>query len=188
MSFANEAARSLASALGIIRYEPAALQGFNLSIEGFWRSFAAVFAILPMSWIIMTSADKAAAALGGTEVHSRLYQSSLFVVTFVVVWPVVVAIIARGFNLGNHYLRYMIAYNWLSVPLAALALIPNLIFLAEMIGPVMREILGLLAYGVALYYSWYLARIAFDTNGFIAFAFVAADFGVSVALAYLVTL
>jgi hypothetical protein len=188
MSFANEAARSLASALGIMRYEPAALQGFNLSIEGFWRSFAAVFAIVPMSWIMMASADKVASTLGKPETHSWLYQSILFAVVFLVVWPVVVAVIARGFNLGNDYLRYMIAYNWLSIPLAALALIPNLIFLAGMIGLVMREILGLLAYGVALYYSWYLARIAFSTSGFIASAFVAADFGVSLALAYLISL
>jgi hypothetical protein len=188
MSFANEAARSLASALGIMRYEPSALQGFNLSIEGFWRSFAAVFVILPMSWIMMAGADKAVATLGGTEVHSRLYQSSMFVVAFVIVWPVVVALIARGFNLGNHYLRYMIAYNWLSIPLAGLVLIPDLLFLAGIAGLFMREAMGLLAYGVALYYCWYLARIAFETNGFIAFAFVAADFGVSLALSYLVSL
>ena len=35
MSFANEVARSLASALGILRYEPSALEGFKLE----WRRF-----------------------------------------------------------------------------------------------------------------------------------------------------
>jgi hypothetical protein len=188
MSFATEAARSLASALGIMRYEPSALEGFNLTIEGFWRSFAAVIAILPMSWVMMASAEQAAVALGSTQVHSRLYQSSLFVIAFVIVWPVVAALLARSFNLGNHYLRYMIAYNWLSVPLAGLVLIPDLLYLAGIAGLFMREAIGLLAYGVTLYYCWYLARIAFETTGFIALAFLAADFGVSLALSYLVSL
>jgi hypothetical protein len=188
MSFANEAARSLASAIGIVRREPAALDGFNLTIQGFWRSFAVIVAVIPASWVLVAAADRLALESSEIAAHLTLVQGSLYVIAFSIAWPVGAAMLARAFGLGAHYLRYMIAYNWLSVPLSGLLIVPNLAYLAGIIGAGLCSALGFVAYGITLFYCLYLARIAFETRAAIALAFLLADLTLSIALSYLVAL
>jgi hypothetical protein len=188
MSFAREAMQSLRSAIGILRHEPSALDGFNLSIEGFWRSFSVIVALLPAAWVTVLSGEKLTLSNSQAETPPTFAQGSLLLLVLLVLWPVVAAGLARFFGLGGHYLRYVIAYNWLSLPLTALMLIPNLLYLGGIIGPGLLAVFGVVTYVIALFYSWYIARIAFETTGVIAFAFLVADLALTIGLSYLVEL
>src|SRR5262245_41815318 len=113
MTLASETARSLTSAFNILRFVPSAYDGFNVTMEGFWRSFAAVPIILPMSWIMSHAGWLALVAAGEQAQPIDLYRVSLYVLLFSAVWPFLAAFMARQFGLGGHFIRYIIAYNWI---------------------------------------------------------------------------
>jgi len=188
MSFANEAVQSLGSAIRILRHEPDAFDGFNLTIEGFWRSFLVIAVLMPACWIMIISAEQLALESADTAAQLTPAQGSVFIIAFLIAWPLAAAGLARGFGLGANYLRYMIAYNWLSVPLSVLLLVPNLAYLAGLIGAGLCSALSLVTYAITLFYCWYLARTAFQTTTGTAFVFLLSDFALSLALSYLVAL
>ena len=118
---AQEIGRGIRGAWLIFRFEPTGLWQFDLTIRGFWRSFWAPVLMLPFYAALL-------AVLAGDLDVSVLLGCANYVI-MLVLWPIVVAWIARFFHLTAHYVPYVITNNWASV-IALLLQVPAALMLA----------------------------------------------------------
>jgi hypothetical protein len=169
----------------LLRRDPAAFEDFNLSIEGFWRSFAMVIPVFILAYPLFVSVHRSgielAAESGASAPELRLGVSYAYLLSGVVVWPLVAALLARLLGVAQNYVRYMIVYNWMAVPTMTLAVIPHLLHLATGLG-LLPIILAQAVFIFLLYLGWYVAKAGFATTGPVAFAFLLADFALTYAL------
>lgn len=183
-----EVQRSLAAAWRIVRHDVRAFDDLNLSIEGFWRSFAAVIPILPMVWVVSQSINQATAGdpnLQGDEVDSLASVVFQVLLTWAA-WPVVAGILVYILKLGAGYVRFIVAYNWVAVIIAALMCLPHLLHLLGILPLALASLVSMFILGVSLYYSWYLARTALGADAGVATMFAFADLALSVGLGQLI--
>lgn len=182
-----EVQRSLAAAWRIMRHDEKAVDDLNLSIEGFWRSFAAVIPILPMMWIVSRSINQVAAGNPNSGGETISITSDMFQVLLTwVAWPVVVGILVHLLKLGAGYVRFVVAYNWVAVIIGALTCLPHLLHLLGILPFALAALTSLFILGVSLYYSWYLARVALGADAGIAAMFAFADLALAVGIGQLI--
>lgn len=163
--------------------DPAAFEDFNLTIEGFWRSFAMLVPAMILVYPIFIAAQRLSVELaqaGESPPDYRLSAHYGFLLASVVVWLVASALLARLLGVAQNYVRYMIIYNWMTVPVTLIAVIPYLLYLAT--GATSALILGPVIYGFGLYVSWYVARVGLETTALIASVFMLAEFVLSSGL------
>lgn len=104
--------RAAVRGLGLLlRGDDRALQFYDLSLEGFWRSF----------WLPLLLLAAYALVMQPTEIELAAYDDDRFVyilvqvVKFLLGWLVYFALIAgisRIFGLGNRFGNFVILYNW----------------------------------------------------------------------------
>ena len=162
---AQEIARGIKGAWLIFRFEPAGLWQFDLTIRGFWRSFWAPVLMLPFYGAVL-------AALAG-EMNAGVALGCVSYVVMLVLWPFVVAWIARFFHLTAHYVPYVIANNWASV-IALLLQVPAAIMLAVSGERPGFAVLALwfATQVVAFGYQFLITRVAFTAPAGLAAAMV----------------
>lgn len=161
---AREIASSLRAAWRLLFLDAEAMAGFNLSLAGFWRSFfAAVFGLPYYVLVLWEPHARGDIALVGAV---AAYVSSW------ILFPVVVALLARILQLGPNYIPYIIAFNW------AGALVPQpllLLWLLHRAGAMDENAYGtvsLILFVVFLWYGWAVARIGLGAGVLTACGFV----------------
>ncbi len=161
---------------------------FNLTIEGFWRSFAALLLIAPFYFLFagLELELQSQAQVDGEAVsdHSGYYAGR--VVALIVDWiayPVVMVFVARGLGFAHHYVRYIIVFNWSSVIVFGLLMLPTAAFHLGAISAEHAGLLNLLFLVPVLYYRWFLAKAALETTGLVATGLVLLELTLSVAIA-----
>jgi hypothetical protein len=169
----------------LIRRDPLADEEFNLTIDGFWRSFAMVLPLLVLVYPLFLSDHQLRVELAAQEGQEppvlKLGLDYTYLLVGVVVWPFVAALLAWLLGTGQTYVRYMIIYNWMALPATLLAVIPHLIHLAN--GTMMPAlILAQVVFLLVLYVSWYVAKAGLQTTAPVAFAFLAADYALTYGL------
>jgi hypothetical protein len=183
---AREITRALDGTWRLLLNRPDALRFFNITSDGFWRSFAAVFLVLPFYLLtVLTDRD----AMLADPTTATLFDETTFwavkIVTLGVDWvalPILLAALAGFLRIRRNYPTFMVVRNWgavLTIPPFAL------IALLEEIGIVDADIaliLSLAALGVALRYSYMAARRALVVGMDVAVLFVLLDFLVSLAI------
>jgi hypothetical protein len=186
MSLGREAVSSLASAWSLLRHEPDPFAGFNVSLDGLWRSFMAIVPILPALAVIIASQHLGAVELGdAAQPPPRIGRELALAILGWALWPLLALHLARGLDVEEHYLRYQIAYNWLSLLLAFALAAPHALHLLGILGFYAAGGIGFLVYTLAIYLSWYLARIAFAVSASLAALFAAGDLTTGLVLRYL---
>lgn len=157
--------------------DPAAFEDFNLTIEGFWRSFAVIVPVFILAYPTFLSihdkTNEVAAAAGEGPHELRLGVEYLYLLSGIMLWPLVAAVLARLTGVAQNYVRYMIIYNWMLVPTMVLTLLPHLVFFV---------ILAYAALIFSLYISWYVAKAGLQTTAPIAFVFLFADIALTYGL------
>jgi hypothetical protein len=186
MTLMSEGLAALRGCLRIVRGDPLWFEDFNVTIEGFWRSFAVIIPQGIMAYPHFISLNR---QLADYAIQQNLEAPSvdlgrdyLFLVAFLVLWPVVAAILTRVLGVSTNYARYVIVYNWMSLPVMAIALVPSLLYLAQIIGFEAASFSGLPILGVGLILSWIVARRALETTAVVAIAFALADFALTQGL------
>jgi hypothetical protein len=164
--------------------DPLAFEDFNLTVEGFWRSFAMAVPVLVLAYPLFISDhrfDVEFCKPGESPPALRLGRDYFYLLSGMAIWPLAAAALARLLGLGENYVRYMIFYNWMAVPTLALAVIPHLLHLVT--GAALLPLT--LAQGIfifLLYVSWLVAKTGLQTTALMAFAFLLADFGLTYGL------
>jgi len=175
----REIAESLRGALRLARFDTGGMADFNVSNEGFWRSFAAPFAMLPGQFVLISATmSEAAGRLGWFQVllaESLIYAVTVF--AFAVIMQVVAGLIGRA----DKYLGFIVAYNWATVVQVGVILLALFVSAADRSGA-----LGFLLAGAAmvavLVYSWFVARTALTVPSLVAAAIVGSDIALTVAV------
>ncbi len=161
--------------------DPAAFEDFNLTIEGFWRSFAMVVPVLVLAYPVFLSLQRTAMATAGGDLPDlRIGVGYAYLLASMALWPLAAAVLARLLGVARNYVRYMIVYNWMSVPMMALLAILHLLNLAPGAWPF--AILAHAVFFFSFYVSWHVARAGLATTIPVAFAFLFAEYALTSGL------
>ncbi len=168
----NEVVSSLIGAARLLRRDVGGLSNFNMTEEGFWRSFFAMALVLPLVAVAAVTFRE------NTEVGAAALASRTSV-NLVLQWAAYTAVMllfTRSLDLGHNYMRFITVHNWCTV-IATLC----------MMVPVLLHGLGLLSITAAMFvvffilltmlaYFWFVARETLETSGFVAAGVVFIDF------------
>lgn len=176
----EEVRRSLYGALLLARREPRGMHWFNLTIEGFWRSFVSLLLAYP-GFLAMTACERTLMATQPDLGRYLTIQTVVYVLQGIA-FPIAMIFLARLLRLGATYVPFIIAYNWSNVWVTVLLLPPLLLLAFD--GREIGGILNILASAASVYYRWFVTRTALATGGATALGLVVIDVILSVLISF----
>lgn len=182
----DEVVRSLGAAWRLFLSDPRGMAGFDLSVEGFWRSFGAIFPILPFYLCVILVERQV--HFGGGAAPANVSEGAFYFVrllTVAVDWvalPILLGLFARPLGIAQNYAGFIIARNWASV----LVVVPDTaVTLLFGLGVVSRELAAFLSLAVLLVilrYRYFIARVALGVGIGFALAITIADLLLSLVI------
>ncbi len=163
------------------------LQSFDISIDGFWRSFLVVVLIAPFYVLYAMQEieiaheihlqDRIPAANPGF-VAARIALLGLEWILF----PIAMIFITRLLGLWPKYVPFITIYNWSSL-FISLALAPAaVLYFSGIISAQMTATINLFTILFILYFRWYIARTVLETVATTATLIVAFDLVLSLLI------
>ena len=174
----NEIVASLYGAVRLLRRDAGGLNDFNLTEEGFWRSFFAMVFVLPLSAF-------AAVTFRENPDVSAMAVASRTIVNLTLQWAAFTAAMlayTRALQLSHNYMRFITAYNWSSVVATLCMMVPVLLHNLGLLGIWGALMLVFFVFLAMLTYFWYVAREALNCSGFVAAGVVFMDFLMNVTI------
>lgn len=166
-----EIARSVQAALLLARGDPRGMALLDLSVEGFWRSFAAAVIVAPAYILVLLDQYR---LLGWPE-HpwpTAVAETASYLLGWVA-FPLAAILLTRLLGLSARYVPLIVANNWSTVVQVALY---TAVVLVGMILPAQLRTTALFAATLAvLTYQWFVIRTALATTGVIALGLVVID-------------
>lgn len=166
-----EILRSLFGAYRLARLDPEGMGWFELTVDGFWRSFFAAVLVAPGYALIVFI------GLGGEPTPAPwlailLVQSLAYVIGWLV-FPLAALVATRVLGLGARYVPLIIAANWAAV-IQMVLFLAALLVQAILPDPLGGAVVGAITLAI-LFYQWFVIRTALDTTGGIALALLLLD-------------
>lgn len=177
---AVEVARSLYGAYRLARFDPSGMDFFNKTPDGFWRSFFAAAIVAPVYGAFLV----ARFATGEVTAPAARFMA-VEIIAYVVSWvlyPILMASLARVLDRENRYMEYIIAYNWAGVLQNALFLPVAMLQMTSGPAADATRFLSLIALAYILAYIWFVARTALRIPALTAAGLVILDMVLSVLL------
>tara|TARA_B100000676_G_C17797345_1_gene690303 strand:+ start:37 stop:603 length:567 start_codon:yes stop_codon:yes gene_type:complete len=178
-AFASDITKALFGIWLILKNRPGADNFFDLSVDGFWRSFVAAILVLPANVIVT-----AVGILAAGEVSYGLIDGFRDLLLYVINWlfyPLVVIIACRYLNAPDKALKYIIPYNWASIPTGYFFAFATLIG-KSLEGSSFGAGVLFIAYVVAIFLFFEIARRQLEISRLAAVGVVAFDFLFSITL------
>ncbi len=183
----EEITRALTAAWNLFLDRPGAMRGFDVSVEGFWRSFAAVILVVPSYALAVLAERQLSAAIDPAapvpEGISFLLQNALGLGLDWVALPLILALVARPLGIARHYPEFVVARNWGAVIAAVPFGVIGLLIVLGLVGGELANILMFAALIIVLRYTFLIARRALEVGLGFAIGIVVLDFLVSLTLA-----
>jgi hypothetical protein len=170
----DEIRASLRGAILLAQRDKTGMELFNLSVDGFFRSFFAAVIAAPIYAVLLAQRYTAEMPAGFSSV---LFGEIFGYVLGWVAFPVAAIFLTRLFGLGPRYVPLVVAANWAAVVQAVVFLAAAVI--GGIFGPAGASILVLAAMMAVIFYEWFVMRTALDTTAGIAAGFVATDIALS---------
>ncbi|MCW9034495.1 MAG: hypothetical protein OQJ97_09770 [Rhodospirillales bacterium] len=156
----SEVARSIFGAYRMARFDPKGLSYFDVSVEGFYKSFYAAAFIAPFYAIVLlirySSPEMEAGPLRYIVIETIGYSIAW------TVFPVIMISLSKLFDRQEYYVQYIVAYNWSAV-------IQNLLYLPiailaelELIPSDAANFIALMIISAILFYIWFITRTALN--------------------------
>jgi hypothetical protein len=151
-------------------FDPSGMKYFNLTIEGFWRSFFAAALVAPGYALLM---------MLRTTPEENVDLGALVVVesvAYAIAWcafPVAAIALTRLLGLGRNYVALVVAINWSAVLQTAGFVV--VVLLGTIAPGTFGGWLVLLATGAILAYQWFVIRTALETTGGVALMLLLVD-------------
>ncbi len=184
MSWLQDAQSAAIGSWRLLKRDTGGFDDFDLTESGFWRSFSAIAPIAPM-YLYAASIEIVSDDLADQADHQEisLWMAAVALIVQWVAWPLAMAAVARFTGLTQYYTRYIIAYNWSSIIVAAVQMLPILLIAQGGSAAGLGGILYAIALAFVLYYRWYVALTALETTIAVAWALVLGDLVLSFAIA-----
>ena len=162
------------------------LRLLDTSLEGFWRSFAAVIFLLPLAFLAMMSQAKlvgvSAEAPEAAAAEFGFVAGSFAVLFDWFTFPLIFAVVARMFGLGGRYVPFIVSRNWASLIIGAMVAVVHILHLVGVIPSAVAPYLMLAVIAVALRFSYVIARTALAVSMGMALPIVALDLVISLTI------
>lgn len=185
MPSTQEIQSSVRGALRLFLFDPRGVAAFNVSIEGFWHSFFAAVLAAPIYFaVVVIEHDLAKQLVDITVMNEPLVVPSLretltaeavgYPLSFVA-FPIAMIGLSRLLKVTGRYVPYIIAYNWSSIVVVTLRLLPLVLFSAGIVGAQATTTPIFVSFLAIMIYRWYLARAVLGVSGITAFGLVIID-------------
>ena len=184
MMWLVDAVAALSGAFAVAMGRDSAFEHFDLTAEGFWRSFAAVIVVAPL-YVYADRVD----ALYPPQGEPVAFSFSLSLLTLAVewiAWPVAVALLTFRTRFSALFARYITVYNWTSIPVFVVMVIPLVALDLGLIGLKAAVSAGVMLLMAALWYRWQVARLALEAPALVALGLVGGDIVLSLAISRLI--
>ncbi len=149
---------NLAGAWAVMRGRAEGLTRLDLSMEGFWRSFAAIVLLAPFAGLALISQQRLAAAAGEDPAGGGFGPEAVALLVDWFAFPLVFAAMARPLGLGGRYVPFIVARNWASVIIAAMVAVIHAAHILGIVPSQFAPVLLFVAVAVALRFSYVIAR------------------------------
>ncbi len=174
----KEVLESLYGAWRLAFLDRSGMRHFNLSVDGFWRSFFAAVLVAPGFALLV--AQKLGARTGPLDLG---WAALVQIVAYALSWaafPLAAVVLTQLLGLSRNYVRLIIALNWASVLQVGVFLAALVV---ELVMPGLLDgLIVLLVTGAILFYQWFVTRAALETTGGIALLLVLVDLILNTAI------
>jgi len=176
----SEIRNALTGSFLLAKRDGRGLQFFDVTIDGFWRSFLAVVLIAPFYVLYALQEIEITHQinmLGSVPVISAGFVASRITLLGLewVIFPVAMILITRLLGLWPRYVPYIAIYNWSSL-FISLALTPAaVLYFSGIISTQMAATINLFAVLFILYFRWYIAKTVLEATTAAAALIVAFD-------------
>ena len=162
-----EVGRYLTGIVMLARGDRRGFSYLDLTADGFWRSFTAILYAVPaflLSWISYRNGYVAAAGEAAATGPGFFLRLALIDVLNWLVPVVIVGLVAAPLGISANFGRWVIATNWLSLPIAYLMAIPvALILLVPGSEPIAIPI-SLVFFGFAVAVFFRVTRLSLEND------------------------
>jgi hypothetical protein len=161
------------------------LNRLDFSLEGFWRSFAAVILLVPFV-VLMLFTDQP--FQGGAGVEARPVTGArvtLLGVALLVDWfafPLVFAVLARPFGLSSRYVPFIVTRNWAAVVINAIMGVVQALVIVGVIPAAAVPFVALAAVVLSLRLFYMVVRISLAVSMGMALPIVLLDYLLSLTI------
>ncbi|MEX3011278.1 hypothetical protein [Hoeflea sp. TYP-13] len=166
----NEVAAYLTGVVKMVRGETEGLNYLDLSWRGFWRSFWAFAFSLPAYGVFwMSERNSLLASSPDIELGAGFFlRAAVSDVAGVIAAICAVAIAARPLGISDRFVQWVVAGNWLSLPLSYATAAVTLVSLGAVGSQGAAAPLLLIVVLVSLVITWRVYRVALDGDGLLA--------------------
>lgn len=164
--------RSIDAAFRLALRDERGWGGFDLTTDGFFRSFAAIMVVMPLNILIDLFATDVAIkkklAEGGTVSGAYDLSDAVFSTVAMcaewLIFPVVMIFVLRFIGLAHRYSALVIAHNWGTVVVALLNIPAFALGTIGLLTPDLAFDVTFIVLGLTLYYRFYIAQTALDAG------------------------
>ncbi len=174
------AARGIAGAWRLDRLDANGFRYFDISDEGFWKSFQAAIVAAPL-FILLVVLRTDEHPLSDDPLRAIFIETIGYVIGWTA-YPLAAWYLASALDKGQRYTAYIIAYNWANI-LQVTAFVPVALLSASGLLPgSFIVLLALLLTGAVIYYQFFIVRTALGVDVLPALGFVAIDLMLGLAI------
>ena len=174
----EEVYHSLYGAYRLAFLDQSGMMYFNLSVDGFWRSFFAAVLVAPGFAVLVI--EKLVTRPDPIDLGwATLIQMLAFGLSWAA-FPLVAVVLTQLLGLSRNYVPLIVALNWAAVLQVAVFLAALLLgfLIPGMLGGLL---LVIITCGV-LFYQWFVTRTALQTTGGVALLMVLVDLVLNTAI------
>jgi len=179
-SLLNYFAQSLNAAWQLVKLNPRAMDYFDKSAEGFWKSFWAIFLAAPLFAIWLNISYEKAAELGYAgpiEANVIAYLIGLPLFALVMVF------FTRFLKIEANYAPMIIAYNWLSVIIYYTTMPIDLLMRTGIVPQnIGMTITFAIIFYLQIYVTWFMFKHALKISGGLAIGVLVFEFLFSLSI------
>lgn len=182
---ASEILHGITGAWRIVMRDPDAARHFNLSAEGFFRSFLALVFVLPIILFSTTSLwrmNQSVEAFAGVDFISFAMVQIGGEIFYWAVYLVTMVLVTRHLKLGASFGAYVVTFNWGELMTSSLMAAPPLLYSLGLFNGQIAVMLTLPVFGLIVWYRWQIARVVLGAPPSTAIAILVFDFVLGIVL------
>ena len=168
-----EVTRALYGAYRLARLDKAGMAYFEISAEGFWKSFFAAVIVAPL-YVLFLLLHYQAGDISAPFVRYISVEAISYVITWVL-FPLVMAGLTKFLRCEAKFIAYIVAYNWASVWQNAFYLPIQILIAAGVLSAEAGSSIGIAVLMAVLFYIWFITRTALEVTASTAAAIVVID-------------
>ena len=150
---------AIGGALKLARGDARGLGFFDLTLDGFWRSFRAAAICYPFFLMLLASRVSAAHWEASGTPRIVIVETIGYVISWVA-FPLLMLPLSRWLGREDRFLAFMVAYNWSQLPQTALFVVLAANSAAGLLPHALAQFADFAAAVAVLLYEWYIARVA----------------------------